>query len=590
MVAIAASLVTTRLGGLQAREAEAALLADELEGLWQGLEQAGLSAIEDHAPQRLSILGSRLLGDGETLTWGITGRAETELWAAVEDGEGNALATIAREPSELTASMRKRTMWRVGLSAFMIAWIAFWGGVMLVNRAVDRLDEAQAAVLDTARRDPLTGLLNRQGFELRVRSGAKRRRPGWLFIIDIYRFRELNDAAGPEQGDAVLLEVANRIRNVLRDGAVASRIGADVFGLWLPDLDTSDEAHPFALELHKSLSAPYPLRGARVSRRLHIGMCPCVPGDVEVTGISRAETAMRSARELQVPVMEWTDDLAEWQRDAVELMAALEDAITRKTLDVHYQPVKDLKSGQWVSMEALVRWEHPERGSVSPGVFIPMAETHGLIKPITEFVLEHAATTLHRLHQRGGESCTVAVNLAALSLVDIELPDRISDIVRACNIDPSSMHLEITETSTFGDAAVSKATLTRLAELGFSIHLDDFGTGMSSLAHLRELPIDGIKIDRSFVMEATADGNERDASIIAATIHLAHSLGLCVVGEGVETDEMLRMLTEFGCDYAQGFGLHRPAPREAVLAAILGESVESDAERTDAESLVHRAP
>jgi diguanylate cyclase (GGDEF)-like protein len=569
-VAVVASLVTTRISALHANEAEAVHLADELEELWTGPNRPRADGVAALSSSHMSRYGKRALDATTVLSWGTAGQRRPQLWAAIEDDTGRLLARLVRSPSRVSAPMRLRSLWRVSLSAFMVAWIAFWGGVLLLNRVVDRLEKAQSAVLDAARRDPLTGLMNRQGFEHLVRREVAGGPRGWIFVIDIFRFRELNDAAGPAQGDAVLMQMADRLRGVLGPDDLASRIGADVFSVWSPALATDADAEQLGREIEAVLSAPYPLAGAKITRRIHVGMCAVATTGDEFACLARAEAAMRAGRENQVPILAWTADVADQQQDAVHLIAALEAALTTQSLDVHYQPIRDLRTNRWASMEALVRWEHPDRGFVSPAVFIPLAETHGLINGITEFVVTHAARTLQRVHASGETSMMVAINLAALSLVDMGLPARLAGLVRDCGIDPSSVHLEITETSTFGDREATLAALAKLSDLGFSIYLDDFGTGTSSLSHLRELPIDGIKIDRSFVMEATLDGNNHDAAIVEATIQLAHSLGLTVVGEGVETDEMLQMLAGFQCDYAQGFGLQRPVPRDQLLAMFEG--------------------
>jgi diguanylate cyclase len=427
--------------------------------------------------------------------------------------------------------------------------------------AQSELNEHQAT------HDALTGLPNRTLFRRRIQAATATADADGGFavvIMDLDRFKEINDSMGHHAGDALLVEVARRAESALRTSDTVARLGGDEFGLLLA-APTGTGGLETVLDLVRdAIEAPIMFHDVplAISGSMGVAAFPEHGRDPE-TLLRHADVAMYAAKRSDLPfaVYDEADNRSDPSR--LKLIAELRRGLRRRELVLHYQPKARLASGVVDSVEALVRWNHPERGLVFPDAFIPLAQETGLIRPLTRYVLEEAVRQC-REWQGAGLELAVSVNLSARNLVDVEFPDQVERLLAGAGLPPSLLELEITETTMLSDGARTKSALDRLSALGIRISIDDFGTGYSSLAYLRRLPISEIKIDRSFVMNM--DGCEDDAVIVRSTIDLGRNLGLSVVAEGVESEGIWTELRRLGCTSAQGYYLTRPVPADELRA------------------------
>jgi diguanylate cyclase (GGDEF)-like protein len=386
-------------------------------------------------------------------------------------------------------------------------------------------------------------------------------------LMDLNHFKEINDTLGHHQGDRLLQEVATRLRGAVRASDTVARLGGDEFGVLLHGTAHAG-AEAVAEGLLARLREPFVVDSTtlQVGGSIGLAWCPDHGTDVE-TLIQRADIAMYAAKATGgYAVFEHGKD--NHSRRRLALAAALPAAIERGELVLAYQPKADLRTGRIVGAEALARWEHPELGAVDPGEFVPIAEQTGLIITLTTAVLQAALERVATWRALGHE-LTVAVNLSARSFLDERLAEEIPALLAVHDLPPDCLELEITESMLMHDPERAAVTLERLAAIGVGLSVDDFGTGYSSLAHLKRLPVDTIKIDKSFVLDMADD--EADEAIVRSTIELAHNLGLRVVAEGVESPAAWMRLVALGCDLAQGFHLARPLPAGGLLALLEAE-------------------
>ncbi|HEX5248854.1 MAG TPA: EAL domain-containing protein [Gaiellales bacterium] len=420
--------------------------------------------------------------------------------------------------------------------------------------------------------DALTDLPNRTLFRQRIAHAVAdgEAEGGFAVVImDLDRFKEINDSMGHHAGDALLVEVARRVEGALRTSDMVARLGGDEFGLLLR-APTGTAGLETVLDLvREAIEAPIMFHDVplAISASMGVAAFPEHGRDVE-TLLRHADVAMYAAKRSDLPFALYDEADNRSDPSRLALIAELRRGLRRRELVLHYQPKARLASGVVDSVEALVRWNHPERGLVFPDAFIPLAQETGLIRPLTRHVLEEAVRQA-REWQLAGLELAVSVNLSARNLLDVEFPDQVERLLTEAGLPPALLELEITETTMLSDGARTKSALDRLSGLGIRISIDDFGTGYSSsLASLRRLPISEIKIDRSFVMNM--DGCEDDAVIVRSTIDLGRNLGLSVVAEGVESERVWTELRRLGCTSAQGYYLTRPVPAgelEAWLAA-----------------------
>jgi diguanylate cyclase (GGDEF)-like protein len=382
-----------------------------------------------------------------------------------------------------------------------------------------------------------------------------------LLLLDLNGFKEINDSLGHHAGDRILQWVASRMRGLLRGVDTVARLGGDEFAVVLPATDV-DGALLTAQKVLNEIEQPCMIDHRALSVRASLGIA-CFPehGRAAATLLERADVAMYVAKSDRVGIAVYAPDLDQHAHRRLTLVAELRKGLSENQFCVEYQPIVQLSTNVVTAVEALVRWNHPQQGRVMPVDFIHLAEQTGLINPLTTIVIE---TAIREWSQPPiVPPLTVAVNLSPRTLQDPSLPRRIADMLAVYSAPPESLAIEITENILMSDPARSMDCLNRLHDMGVRIVIDDFGTGYSSLSYLRRLPIDELKIDRSFVAGLLDDN---DDVIVRSTIDLAHNLGLRVVAEGVESDDVQRRLAALGCDAAQGTFICAPGPATHVRA------------------------
>jgi diguanylate cyclase (GGDEF)-like protein len=441
-------------------------------------------------------------------------------------------------------------------------------------RALERaLRASEERLRYLALHDTLTDLPNRTLLNDRLEEAIAAAQVGGsvaLFLMDLDRFKDINDTFGHHHGDVLLREVANRLRQALRDTDTIGRLGGDEFAAVLPEVDRV-EAGEVAERLTDVLASSIHVAGQTFEIGASIGIAFYPEhGEDAQTLLQHADVAMYEAkRDRACRYMVYAPGQGA-QPESLILIRDLRHAIEHKQLVLHYQPAIHVGTGDIACVEALVRWNHPERGLLAPDTFISLAEETGLIHPLTTWVLEEALKECGTWHERGFEA-PVAVNLAASSLQDRSLIATVRRALRRCGGEPSWLVLEITESAVMAHPETAIDVLSNLHDLGVRVAIDDFGTGYSSLSYLRILPVDTVKIDRSFVRYlGTVDADRR---IVRGTINLGHDLGLQVVAEGVEDAHSYDLLGSMGCDVAQGYYLSHPVPAAdlASFMATLGD-------------------
>jgi len=449
--------------------------------------------------------------------------------------------------------------------------------------------EARERISELAHYDSVTGLPNRQFFaELAGPSLERAGRHGTscaVLHVDIDRFTGVNDAFGRSQGDAVLKTLAERLRSWIRGGDLATggaapvepgllaRVGGNAFTLLITDLAGQAQAAIVAQRLLKAISQPIAVESQSLVLTASIGIA-FFPSDAkDLPGLTRcAEQAVHAAKGAGRAQHRFFDEqMNAHAASRLLLEAGLRQAIAQEELRLHFQPKIDAGSGAIVGAEALVRWQHPERGLVPPNEFIALAEETGLIVPLTDWVLESACRSLRAWSDAGLPSLPLSVNLAASSLADTSLTAKLDGLMQRFGLAPESLMLEMTETMLMRNVESGVALLEALRAKGYGLSLDDFGTGYSSLSYLKRFPMDELKIDRSFVTDAPR--SHRDGALVAAIIALGRELGLQVVAEGVETPEQSAFLLSRGCNVQQGYLFSRPVPPQAFERLLRAGSI-----------------
>ena len=429
--------------------------------------------------------------------------------------------------------------------------------------------------------DNLTGLPTRLYFEAELTKAARKCRHGGarlaVFFIDLDGFKPVNDTFGHSSGDRVLEQVGARLKSIARGAGVAARVGGDEFVLLVQAIGSPDAAVQTAARVIERLSRPYRVDERDVSISCSVGIALYPEGCSSKKLIARADAAMYAAkraggsrhcfysREMDADVQQNFDML----RD-------LREALANNELELFFQPKIDARSGKVTAAEALLRWQHPTRGTVMPGEFIPLAERSGLIGPLGNWVIE-AACKQARAWRDKGLRMRVAINLSACQMRQDDIADRIADALTRHRIHPSLLTCEITESAAMEDTLATQETFRRLGALGAHLSIDDFGTGYSSLSYLRKLPAQELKIDMSFVKDIESGADAR--AVVDAVVKLAHALGLKVVAEGVENTRQQQILVELGCDELQGFLFAKPMSARALLLWAIGDRSESVAFR-----------
>ena len=415
--------------------------------------------------------------------------------------------------------------------------------------------------------DALTGLPNRTLFRDRIEQATARcRRNGGVLavlLIDLDGFKEVNDTLGHHTGDVLLQQVANRLQRYLRQVDTVSRLGGDEFAVFLPDLTSLEAATETAERLLAALREPFHLEGISLGVQASVGIAgfPEHGLDTDLL-LQRADNAMYEAKRLKTGVETYMQGKDRTSRRRLALSGELRSAVDDNQMLLHYQPKARLSDGAVVSVEALVRWDHPWYGMVPPAEFIPLAERTGVMRPLTINVLDQALRQV-REWARLDLDLSVAVNISTQNFHDLLLPDEIEQLLTRHGVPPHLLEVEITESMLIADPMRAMHIMGRLSDMGIRLVIDDFGTGYSSLAYLKRLPVNGLKIDQSFVKQLTSDDN--DAVIVRSTIDLARNLGLDTVAEGVESAEAWAILRDLGCDLAQGYYLSPPLAADELL-------------------------
>ena len=414
--------------------------------------------------------------------------------------------------------------------------------------------------------DPLTDLPNRVLLRdrlTRVLANAQRnQRSAAILMLDLDRFKNINDSLGHNIGDSVLQAVAERLRACVRDSDTVARLGGDEYIVVMADMDDAQDVAAFAKKILEAFIPPVMVGEKELGVTLSIGISVFpVDGEDEQTLMKNADSAIYSAKQAGRNTFQfYTPDMNASTLETLMIENALRRALERQEFRLFFQPQVDLRDGKIIGAEALIRWIHPDHGLLAPCSFISIAEDSGLILPIGEWVLLEACRNLKSWHDDGFDSLTVAVNLSAVQFRQENLDDRIEAIGRETGVDLQYVELELTESMIMQNAEVTINSMHAMKTLNVQLSIDDFGTGYSSLSYLKRFPIDKLKIDRSFVADITE--NPADLAICNVIIDLSHNLNLKVIAEGVETDGQLQLLRTNGCDEMQGFYFSKPIPAE----------------------------
>jgi len=444
-----------------------------------------------------------------------------------------------------------------------------------IARDISERKAYEARIQHLANYDAVSGLPNRSLLGDRAEQAiAHARRTGRgcaLLVVNLDRFKLFNDSYGHAAGDVLLKQVGERLALTVREGDTVARLGADAFGILAADLARADDVHHIARKIREGTLAPFSVEGHDAHVTLSIGAA-VFPRDGEGydallrgadAAVSRVKASGGDGFQFYAAAM--TKEAV----DRIELDSALRAAIAQKQLELHYQPQVALAGDSIVGVEALMRWRHPERGFIPPGLFIPVAEDSDLIQQLGVWALMEGARAGAQW-QKAGHRVRVAVNVSARQFGSDGFVDAVARALRASSIEPACLEIELTESAFIQDRARAVAILESLKKLGVQIAVDDFGTGYSSLSYLSGLPVDCVKIDRAFVDPVAKGG--RDAAVAQAIISLGHTLGLRVLAEGVETAQQLQFLRAHGCDECQGYFFARPCPAEQA-GALLGKKL-----------------
>jgi diguanylate cyclase (GGDEF)-like protein/PAS domain S-box-containing protein len=445
-------------------------------------------------------------------------------------------------------------------------------GVFGVARDISDQKHFERQLSFNARHDQLTGLLNRVSLEdkliLECQVSHRRKRLLAVMCIDLDGFKSINDSIGHYFGDQVLIEVARRMVEHVRPVDTIVRMGGDEFIVLLPDLLRDEDAVQVAERLMASIARPYCIQGLDLHVSASVGIT-LSDGHIEqpMQLIQQADMAMyRAKQQGRNNFQHYTSDLNQRVCEHARLRNDLQKAIETQSLQLNYQPQIDARTGQVVGIEALLRWEHPEKGFIPPAVFVPVAEDSGQIIPLSLWVLDTACAQLHQLEEQGITAISMAVNISPMHFQRGHFVQYIQTMLEKHSLQGEQLELEITESLLLHNAEQAIEILHRLKALGVKIALDDFGTGFSSLSYLKRLPINKIKIDRSFIQEIVTD--HHDAAITQGIISMAHHLNLIVVAEGVETFPQMEFLKGSRCDIFQGYYFAKPMPFAALEAFL----------------------
>ena len=459
--------------------------------------------------------------------------------------------------------------------------LAGHASVALTNSGlVARVKAAAQETEHLSLHDPLTGLPNRLHFQQRLERRLLTDGSAAVLLMDVDRFKEVNDTLGHDVGDRLLREVGRRLRQVERGETVVARLGGDEFAVLLGGDDVHIEG--MVARITRDMARPFDLGEVTLDVMASIGIASTPrDGSSAALLLRRAEVAMYDAKHGSTGVARYDPNRDPYSSRRLSLIGDLARAVEESTLELHYQPQADPGTGQVTGVEALLRWNHPLWGNVPPDEFIPLAEHTGLIKPLTRFVIETAVRQCVTWRD-SGTPVLMAVNVSMRNLLEPELADTVARMLVQAGLPAALLKLEVTESAIVSDPERAVTALERLVDLGLHVSVDDFGTGYSSLTRLRSLPVQEVKIDRSFVRHLSE--RDDDKAIVRAVIGLGHDLGLRVVAEGVEDEASWRLLREMECDLVQGYFLAKPMPAE-LMTSWLSEHFAAYATRIRSEDI-----
>ncbi|WP_332853518.1 putative bifunctional diguanylate cyclase/phosphodiesterase [Duganella sp. S19_KUP01_CR8] len=588
---------------------DTAVLTRDAQGKWLAVGSTFSAPVTQSVVDQLQTLPGTPAGPFDLTL--AAGQYSARLLAIGKDGGQTANVLLARSIDEATAEYSRLERWLIGLTlgGIMVSALAI---VFTAKRIAQPISELAVTAkrleqgdykgqIDTSREDEigalahafdamregiakreqeirrlaywdtLTNLPNRAQFVLLLNdallSASRREETVFVLMMDLDRFKHVNDVMGHSFGDALLRQVAGRLQLLLanrrQSSAQVARLGGDEFAVLLPDADL-DSAQRVAAEILQALETPLSLEDQTVDIGAGLGIAgyPEHGNDGEAL-LSMAEVAMYAAKQRNDGAVVYDAAMDKSSEKSLSLLTELRNAIERNEFRLHVQPKIKLDTGEVVGMESLVRWAHPERGNVFPDEFIPFAEQTGFIRVLTRWVMEKSAELCQALAAKG-YPLKVSVNLSTRDLLDQDLPAKFAETLARYKLAPGSFCLEITESAIMDDPVRAQHTLERLSAMGVDLSIDDFGTGYSSLAYLKRLPVNELKIDKSFVLNMENDVG--DTKIVRSTIDLGHNMGLRVVAEGIESEAVWRLLADLGCDQGQGYFMSRPIPGDQLIA------------------------
>lgn len=475
--------------------------------------------------------------------------------------EYNQPLTVIWQSSDMD-KVSEHVISRLSVAAFLTFWLSVWSALLMSAFIAKRFESANRSLEKLALVDNLTRLYNRNallsGLDLKDAKGA-------LMFLDLDRFRDINDALGHDMGDKLLQAFSVRLRHITGEDDQLYRYRSDEFIVWIPDLNP-DDVMGRAFTLLYECREPLSIGKSAFEIGCSIGVA-CVPehGHLPETVVQNAETAMLRAKRMRLGIQVYNERLAYNSTVEVTLRSQLRSALHQSQFELYYQPKVSLATGQLSGVEAIVRWNHPEQGVLPPGHFIDLIEQSGIVHAFTRYTVESAVNQIS-LWQSQGNPLPVAVNLSAYNLMDNAFIPFVENLLAESGIPPALLEFELTESATMVDIAVSKRMIKAFNQLGIKTSIDDFGTGMSSFAYLRELDVHTIKLDRAFIIDMVT--NHKDARIVEAMISLCHSLGINVVAEGIEQQEQVTLLRTMRCDTGQGYFFGKPAQSHAIDALL----------------------
>ena len=518
--------------------------------------------VNDSAAQMLGYDKQELMGTG--LQSLLESTAETAAWiedAHVESAGGHfPLTLVNRSGLPLDIQVIACPLYQEGS----------WSGTMLIIQDTSDRRRNRERIRYMAYYDDMTGLPNRRMLMIQLTEALDRsqRHEGQigLLYLDLDHFRLVNDSFGREFGDMLLLQVAERLTRRLTEQDMTARMEGDEFAVLLMTFDSEQELVARTAELMSELEEPFELQGFPLHVTASVGIAVSEKEDEPGQLLMKAEKALSKAKESgRNGYILYSDSWSNSSRERLTLQHEMKQAIQRQEFVLHYQPQYDLSSGEVIGLEALIRWEHPERGLVPPGQFIPVAEETGLIVQLGDWVLEEACRQNKEWQDAGLSAVPVSVNLSIRQFLQQNLTEKVANVLERTGLLPEYLDLEITESMTM-DVDHATQCLLELTKMGINISIDDFGTGYSSLNYLKKLPIGRLKIDRSFVRDIQHDPG--DAAIVAAIISMAHNLNMQVIAEGVENEGQLQFLKRHGCDEMQGYFWSAPVTSQQIESLL----------------------